>query len=179
MEEQMPRARATMVKASLMAFLGLVCLSALANAADSLNADAFVAKVAAGNRFEIESSKLALEKSDNAAVRGFAEQMIADHTAAETRLKEVIAEAKVSEPSFALDAKHKEIYEKLNTKSAGDFRSAYIEAQYEAHQETVQMFEAYAATGDDPTVKRFAEHLLPTLRLHLAHITKMWKAGPP
>jgi hypothetical protein len=41
------------------------------------------------------------------------------------------------------------------------------------------MFEAYVASGDNPRMKRFAEHLLPTLRLHLVHITKLWGAGAP
>jgi putative membrane protein len=159
--------------------VGLVCLAASALAADPPRTEVFVAEAASGNSFEIESSKLALEKAKAADVRGFAEQMVAEHTAADTKLKEAVAEAKIKEPSFALSAKHQDIYEKLSKRSGGSFDRAYIEAQFQAHKETVELFEAYAADGDNPRVKRFAEHLLPALRLHLEHITKLWKAGSP
>ena len=167
------------LRATLWFLVGLALLSARAAAGSPPDTNTFIAKAAASSAFEIESSKLALEKTQNAAVRGFAEQMVTEHTAASERLKEAIAEAKLKEPPFALDAKHKEIYDKLSAKSGGNFNGAYIEAQFDAHKEAVELFEAYAAGGDNPRLKRFAEHLLPTLRLHWTHISKMWKSGAP
>jgi hypothetical protein len=42
----------------------------------------FVAQVAFGNMFEVESSKLALERSKGAPVTAFAQRMVDDHSAA-------------------------------------------------------------------------------------------------
>ena len=167
------------LRATILFLIAVTFLSARAAAGNPPDTSTFIARVAASSVFEIESSKLALERSQDAAVRDFAEQMVADHETASARLKEALAEVQLKEPPFALDAKHKEIYDQLGTRSGGNFNKAYIEAQFEAHKEAVEMFEAYAAGGDNPRVKRFAEHLLPTLRLHLVHISKLWKSGSP
>jgi len=42
----------------------------------------FLAKVAAGNTFEIESSKLAITRSKSAQVLAFTNQMVTDHSGA-------------------------------------------------------------------------------------------------
>jgi putative membrane protein len=170
---------AVCLRATLLFLVGAAFLSVRAFAGSPPDTNTFIIKVAASSAFEVEISKLALERSKNAAVRGFAEQMVADHAAASIRLKEAITEVKLKEPPFALDAKHKEIYDQLSAKSGGGFNKAYIDAQFEAHKEAVELFEAYAAGGENPRIKRFAEHLLPTLRLHLEHISKLWKSGPP
>jgi putative membrane protein len=134
----------------------------------------FDAQVAAGNSFEIESSKLALERSKDEGVRALATMMVKDHTEATAKFKKAVAEAKVKAPSPRLDAKHKTALDTLKKETAG-FDKAYVEAQHKAHVETVALFEAYASGGDNPRIKQFAQELLPTLRMHLEHVEKLRK----
>ena len=67
----------------------------------------FVAQAAFGNMFEIESSKLALERSKAGPVKAFAQRMVDDHSAAAVKFKEAVLEAKLAMPPDKLDAKHR------------------------------------------------------------------------
>ena len=55
----------------------------------------FVTLAAQSDLLEIESSKLALTKSDNSKTKQFAERMIKDHTQTSTELKGLVAGGKV------------------------------------------------------------------------------------
>ena len=133
----------------------------------------FVAQAAFGNMFEIESSKLALERSKAAPVKAFAQRMVDDHSAAAVKFKEAVLEAKLAMPPDKLDAKRQTVLGELAGKQADDFDRAYIEAQYKAHVETVELFKGYAQGGEDTRMRAFAAELLPTLEAHLQHVAKM------
>jgi hypothetical protein len=94
--------------------------------------------------FEIESSKLALDRSQAGPVKAFAQRMVDDHSAAAVKFKEAVLDAKLAMPPDKLDAKHRANVDELAGKQGGDFDKAYIEAQYKAHVETVDLFKGYA-----------------------------------
>ncbi len=165
-----------MVRMFLSLVVALFSLSLPAQAADPPGTDGFVTKAAAGNLFEIESSKLALSRSKDEKVRSFATQMVSDHGEAATKFKKAVREAKLKQPPEALDPKHKAIVDDLRAKQGADFDKAYLEAQYKAHVETVELFESYAKGGDNARMKQFAQELLPTLRRHRDQVGKM-RAG--
>jgi putative membrane protein len=135
--------------------------------------DEFLAKLASGNKFEIDSSKLAIAKTKSETVKGFATQMVKDHGEAATKLKQALTDAKLKAPSDSLDAKHQALYDDLKKKDGMAFDQAYVDAQAKGHVETVAMVEAYAKDGDNPRIKAFANEVLPTLRSHLDHVKKM------
>ncbi len=60
--------------------------SVSAQSVDSL----FLQAATAGNAFEIETSKLALQKSNNAAIKAFAQRMIDDHTKAQQSVNNLL-----------------------------------------------------------------------------------------
>lgn len=133
----------------------------------------FLTTVAGSNLFEIESSKLALAKSGNEKVKGFANQMIADHTQAGTKFKQAVAEAKLTPPAEKLDTRHQAILDDLTKRDGAGFDQAYVKAQHDAHVEAVGLFDAYARSGDNARLKQFAAETLPTLKQHLQHVTSM------
>lgn len=133
----------------------------------------FLKKAAVGNKFEIDSSKLALDKSKSEAVRTFANMMIKDHGEAAVKMRAAVTEAQLSAPADALDARHKQTLDDLSTKDGSAFDKAYVEAQLKGHEETVALFQAYANVGDNARIKRFAKDLLPTLQMHLEHVRKL------
>ncbi len=147
--------------------------SAINQAAGGSPTRTFVASVAAGNLFEIESSKLALDRTKSDRVKTFADCMIEDHGAAGIKFKQTLGEANLTPPPEQLDAKHQAIIDDLKGKDAGSFDKAYVDAQYKAHVETIDLFKAYVRGGDDWRLRKFADDLLPTLHAHLDHVRKM------
>ena len=139
--------------------------------AKPLTAEQFAAKAAISGKFEIESSKVALERSNSKEVKTFAKQMVEDHTKADKDLKAAAAEAKLSPTALPddLDEKHLKIVNKLKESKAEDFDNHYLEAQEEAHDDTVDLFEDYIKDGEAGPLKDFASKTLPTLKEHEKH----------
>jgi putative membrane protein len=131
----------------------------------------FVTLAAQSDMLEIESSKLALAKSDNAKTKQFADKMIKDHTATSNELKALVSGGKVpaSLPP-KLDKAHQEKLEKLdkfNKLNGRDFTKEYDDMQVSAHKDAVSMFERYSKEGDSAELKAFAAKHLPHLQEHL------------
>lgn len=136
----------------------------------------FVAKATKSGRFEVESSELAAEKTENAEVSAFARQMINDHNKANERLKELAQSADQTAASETdQDAKYKEKIDKLNEAGGRDFDRQYMEMQVEAHKKAVELFRNYAQNGDDVGLKGFAKDTLPTLERHLDQAQRLHK----
>ncbi len=131
--------------------------------------ETFLRKAAAGNSFEIESSKLALARSGNASVKAFAQLMVTDHGKAAEKMKQATAEAKITAAPAKLEPAQEKIMGQLQTLQGGAFDKAYILAQREAHAETVALFRAYAEGGDNTRMKKFAAEMLPELEEHARH----------
>lgn len=128
----------------------------------------FVTLAAQSDMLEIESSKLALTKSDNSKTKQFAERMIKDHTQTSTELKGLVAGGKVpaSLPP-TLDKAHQDKLDKLTKSSGREFTREYDALQVSAHKDAVSMFERYSKEGDNPELKAFAAKHLPHLQDHL------------
>ena len=127
----------------------------------------FVTLAAQSDMLEIESSKLALTKSDNGK-KQFADQMIKDHTQTSTELKGLVTGSKARRACPpALDKAHQEKLDKLNKASGRDFTREYDALQVSAHKDAVSLFERYSKEGDNPELKAFAAKHLPHLQEHL------------
>lgn len=133
----------------------------------------FLANTATANLFEIESSKVALDKTKNDKIKAFANRMVTDHTAAGAKFKQAVADAKLTPPAEKLDAKHQSLLDDLKKKDGTALDAAYVKAQHDGHVETVAMFEAYAKGGDNAGMKQFASDTLPTLKSHLDEVSKL------
>ena len=127
----------------------------------------FVKQVAISDMFEIESNKLG-EQKGNAAEKGFASQMVKDHTKTSNELKELVASGKVKvELPTALDSAHQSKLDKLKSKTGKDFSSDFSSMQKEAHEDAVSLFERYSKGGDNADLKTWADKTLPALKHHL------------
>jgi putative membrane protein len=147
--------------------------SAINQAAGGSPTPTFIASIAAANLFEIESSKLVLDRTKSDRVKEFAHRMIDDHGAAALKFRQAVNDANLTPPPEKLDAKHQAVFDELKAKDAGTFDKAYIDAQYTAHVETIDLFKAYVRGGDHWRMRQFADELLPTLHAHLDHVKKL------
>lgn len=136
------------------------------------SARGFVMQASIANMFEIESSKLACDKSLNPEVRKFAECMIMDHNKAGEELVKTLQTSKSGAVrEIKLDYKHQELVNQLKMASPGaGFDKRYIDAQTKGHAEAVKLFKEYAQHGQDAALKTFAKNTLPTLERHHALI---------
>ena len=137
----------------------------------------FVKNARIGGNFEVASSKLALDKTQNPDIRAFAERMVTDHTKAGGQLDQTVSgeNIMVEEPSGAdkLDKKHQGMLDKLRGANANQFDRIYVQMQQSAHDEAVKLFGKYSKDGDNAALKSFAQETLPTLQDHKKHINGM------
>ena len=128
----------------------------------------FANTAAASDAFEIQSSQLAAEKASSAKVKNFAEQMIKAHTESTAKLKSAAAAATPAiTPVPQLSPAQQQALASLQSKSGAEFDKAYIQAQAEAHQMTLERLRAYSTTGDVPSLKAFATEMVPIVTAHL------------
>ncbi len=152
-------------------FLMVISTSIVAFASDVETTKNFIGKASMSNKFEIETSQLALQKSQDSAVREFAEQMITDHTKASQELKNTaIALNLDSDIATKFDKEHQDKFDNLSKLNGKDFNDVYIKLQKEGHMKAVDMFSNYASAGDNEAVREFAAKTLPTLKAHKQHV---------
>ncbi len=132
----------------------------------------FTETASVSNMFEIESSKVALEKATSSETKAFAQHMIDDHTKAGEEMKTAADAEGVTIPS-ALDEKHQAKLEKLTGAAADAFDKSYLAEQLLAHEEAVALFDGYSTNGAPGTLKEFATKTLPTLKGHLEEVKKL------
>lgn len=143
-----------------------------ASSSASENID-FAGRATVAGVFEIESSKLAIERTKTADLKAFAQKMVTDHTKAATELKAAITAAGLTPPAEGLDSEHQDMLNDLKNASAEDFDAKYIDAQQKAHDKTIDLFEKEAKDGQAGPVRDFAAKTLPTLKMHKADIEKL------
>ncbi|ESX06348.1 membrane protein [Mesorhizobium sp. LSJC268A00] len=148
-----------------------------AMAASKVDTPTFVKTVPSSNEFEIQSSKLAEEKSKAADVKKFAKQMVKDHTKAGKEFKAALSQGQTTGSTKAagpaLQPKEQAMLDELKSASGKDFDAKYIQMQTDAHKEAVALFSSYANSGDDPAMKEFAKKTLPTLQMHEKHVKEL------
>lgn len=153
--------------------IGVIVLSA-ASASAHTSTKTFVHDASIANEFEIESSQLALDKSQNSDIKAFAQRMVDDHTKTGDKLKEALKSSGDKEqPAESLDDTHRQLLDKLKAASGADFDRQYIAIQTQAHKEAVHLFSDYAKSGKDAALKKFASDTLPTLKDHLKHVKEL------
>jgi len=123
--------------------------------------------LAQGNMAEIDAGKMALEKSQNADVKKFAQQMVDDHTKALGEVQALATAKNVTLPdgagpmaktkATALKALSGNLFDKEYAKRAG----------VGDHESTVKLLQKIQKDGKDSDLKALAGKMLPTVEHHL------------
>ncbi len=129
----------------------------------------FVTKVAVSDMFEVESSKLALQRTKDQRVRQFADMMVKDHTKTSNELKAMVKKMDGVQVPTSMDADHQNKIKQLQSATGPQFDQQYRMQQIQGHETAVKLFEGYAQSGDNNELKAWAEKTLPHLRTHLQH----------
>lgn len=132
----------------------------------------FAADAAKDSMAEIQLGKLALNKSDNAQIREFANRMIQDHTKANTQLESIAKSGNVVLPSEP-GKKLADPMDKLSGLSGKEFDRSYVRDMVRDHEEAVRMFQHYERGSTNAELRQFAQQTLPVLQEHLALAKKI------
>lgn len=144
--------------------------SASASAAADLTPEAgpaYVTMAAASDLYEIESSRLALTKSQNAAIRQFAQMMIDHHTQTTQQLTAAARTAGIT-PAPRLLPMQEQMIARLQQADAAGFDVLYTGQQLQAHQMALDLHGNFAARGDVPALRTVAAAAVPIVTQHLA-----------
>ncbi|MBD3882620.1 DUF4142 domain-containing protein [Phormidium tenue FACHB-886] len=139
--------------------------------ANSLDVE-FVRMAAYSDSFEIASSQLALQKSNNPEVKQYAQQMIDEHTQSSRQLAQLAAEKGITVPRGP-GPFNQAVINQLVPLSGDEFDRAYLEAQANGHLQTVAIYRSQAGQGQDPDLQQFAAQLLPTIEEHYVMASDM------
>ncbi len=145
-----------------------------------LMAPGYMAMAGSSDQFEIQSSQLALQASQNPAVRNMANMLIADHTRSTQMLMAAAQSAGLSPPPPALLPPHQAMLDQLRAAGSGPaFDQAFQQIQLQAHQEALALHQNYSAQGDVPALRTVAGQIVPVIQMHLQHAQSISVAPPP
>lgn len=157
--------------------LAYAAAATTAHAVDALPDSRFVGFAETINDFMIRSGQLALSKSQNELVRGFATRAIAEHTKLVSTLKRNRSEAGVSmAPHDATSRMTNDAMAQLNSMQGAQFDTAYANAVMRAETSAVEQYGAYSQSGGSGPLRRYAQESLPILR-ELSEYSKRLAGG--
>ncbi len=151
-------------------------LGSAVNRGDALNASGFVRAAAMSDLYEMEASRLAEQRSQNAEVKRFAERMLRDHGKTTGELKGMLPQLQgvsAQQVPTSLDQQHQALVRQLQGAQGAEFDRAFARQQVQSHQAAVDLFRAYAQSGDDARLKQWASQTLPSLEEHLREAQQM------
>ena len=137
----------------------------------------FLVRAANSDMYEIESSRLALQRSKSADIKKFAQQMIDAHTGTTAEMKQIVAAENLTPPPAAMDAEHQGMVDTLKAAAADDFDETYIDQQTAAHEKALALMQGHASSGENAKLKDFATRTAPKIQSHLDMVTRLDESG--
>jgi putative membrane protein len=138
-----------------------------AQAASTPAPDKFLSSAVQDGRAEVAVCELALTKTADPEVKAFAQRMIKDHSATDSRI-EALARRKNYTLASGTTLKQKATYELLKQRSGAGFDKSFMEHNVSDHENDVKDFSDQASNAGDADIKAFAAGTLATLQEHLA-----------
>lgn len=149
-------------------------LVSIAHAVDALPGARFVGWAQSFNDYEIAAGRIALAKSANELMRGFATRMIAEHSEAAEFLQKARSEAGVSyAPDPANPPNTTAVLQRLNALQGPEFDTAYANAELASHIYAVDQLGAYSQNGDNGALRRYAQAQFPKAKEQLEVAKRM------
>jgi putative membrane protein len=144
-----------------------------------LLAPGYMAQAGSADQFEIQSGQLALQASQNPAIRDFANMIIADHTRSTQMVVAAAQSAGLTPPPPALLPPQQAMLDQLRSAGTGpSFDMAFQQAQISAHQQALMLHQNYAAQGDVPALRAAAGQIVPVVQMHLQRIQSLSLTPP-
>jgi putative membrane protein len=138
---------------------------------------AFATQATVMGEAEVELAQLALQKTQNADVRTYAQRMLKDHTAANANLRQLAVQQNITLPS-ALDTDHQAVKQKLMALQGNEFDREYEREMAKGHDKAVALFQSAVQSPQMPEdFKRYAAATLSTLEDHREQAQQLVSKG--
>jgi putative membrane protein len=164
----------SIIRRTFLVAVAVAPFSHAALAVDALPDARFVGFAETVNDFEIKSGQLALSKSSNEHVRGYATRAIAEYTTNEQYLVRNRNEAGVT---MAPDEDVRKIADdamtRLNSLQGAEFDTAYADAQLRVQTAAAAQYGAFSQNGNDGSLRRHAERMYPQVQSLLEDAKKL------
>lgn len=145
-----------------------------ARAVDALPDARFVGFAQAVNDFSIASGNLALGRSANENVRGYATRAIAECTESASELAKSRQEAGVSyAPDGRMGPNTQNLLAQLNALQGPEFDAAFASAQLMVQTEAVDQYGAYSQSGGSGPLRRYAQRAFPKSQMLLEYAKRL------
>ena len=127
----------------------------------------FVPMAASSDMYEIESSRLALERSQSPAIKQFAQMMIDHHTTTTQQVAQAAQASGMTPPPPALLPPHRALLDKLQPAQGRDFDRMYLSQQRTAHTMALKLHQTYSRRGDKEPLRQAATGAVPIIQQHI------------
>lgn len=133
----------------------------------------YVMAAGASDLYEITSSKVLLETTQNPKLRAFAQMMIADHTKSTADVKAAAARSRVKPMPPKLTPLQQELVAELRSEQGAARDAAYIAQQKASHGQALNVQKAYAMEGTAPALRAAATTIVPVVKHHMMELKAM------
>lgn len=123
--------------------------------------------------FEIEASKIAVQKAQNKEVRDFAQRVLNENTNSSVRLDSAARQAGVTPTTPVLTTRQKAKLDELQQASISSFDKLYILSQIETQERELRLHNSYYRNGDVVVLKSTSTELIPAVRHNVAEAKRI------
>ncbi|QTC92887.1 DUF4142 domain-containing protein [Brevundimonas goettingensis] len=138
-------------------------------------APTFLMFAGAGDLYEVQSSQLVLETTQNPDIRRFAQMMVEHHTKTTRDAAAAAMRAGMTAPTPMLDAPKMAMLASLQKYDGVERDRLYLAQQMMAHKEALGLMKTYAETGDTPELKAAAQATVMIVQSHLSMVERLMR----
>lgn len=161
-----------MKKYSAIAAIGAAMI-ALPASAQVMQPSEYVAAARSGDLYEITSSKIVLETTQNPQVSDFARMMVMNHTKSSADLTAAARRSRLRILAPRLNPLQQELISELRAESGAARDATYLAQQKAAHGQALALHKAYAMEGPVPALRTIATTVVPVVEDHIAALKTM------
>jgi putative membrane protein len=142
------------------------------------NGQQYAAMAAASDMFEIESSRLALEKAQDAGIKELARMLITDHEKSTADLKRAAGEARPAiDVAPQMNEEQQSNMQALRSANGAQFDRTWLQQQVMAHQKALSLVQGYAGNGEVASLKAHASAVSGPIQRHLERAQQLSQQG--
>jgi putative membrane protein len=139
-----------------------------------------LARLAQGDRMEVQAAKIAIGKATSADLRAFARQLADNHSASENDARTMAQRLKIQEQPAANDttkAHQQALVTRLNATPKGTaFDTTYVRHLIDSHSATLKDARAMEPKANNAEVKKLVQAAIPELERHLSRARAIGKS---
>jgi putative membrane protein len=127
----------------------------------------FAMSAAQSDQYEILAARDAITQSQDPSVRGFAQDMVQDHTRSNEDLRQAVTASGLPPPPAAMSSDQALMLSALQSLRGADFDKAYARQQVLAHTQALAVEQSFVTAGSDPNLRKVAQMGVAMIQHHL------------